>query len=160
MYLNILFISILVIVVASFYIYINKVEKANDISLQNSQKCDSIESKIPKANVIIEKDTKPIYNSKEDTDKIYGKMVNFIGGSDVYASLPVSMDKTGKYSIREACNSCANNALGWRCKAHKYNNMVNISLKPEGVVNLCDNYTNKTPLKYDGIREINNKIMA
>tara|TARA_B100001123_G_C14610013_1_gene749480 strand:- start:16 stop:504 length:489 start_codon:yes stop_codon:yes gene_type:complete len=100
-------------------------------------------------------------NDLPDTNtKIYGKKVNYIGGTDVYSSLPVSMDKTGFYAYEDGCSSCKKYALGWRCKAHRYNNTQNVSLQPEGTVDLCKNYTNYTPLMYDGVRKIDNRIMA
>ena len=96
----------------------------------------------------------------ENKETIKSK-VNYIGGDDVYGSLPVSMDKTGFYSLEVGCHDkCKKKVLGWRCTAHKYNNMKNVSLVPEGLRNMCYNYTKKTPLLYDGVRSITNSILA
>ena len=104
---------------------------------------------------------KTTIKEKFENKETMNSKVNYIGGDDVYGSLPVSMDKTGFYSLEVGCgDKCKKKVLGWRCTAHKYNNMKNVSLVPEGLLNMCYNYTKKTPLLYDGVRSITNSTLA
>ena len=159
MYLKIFIIFIVVLILLSVYLNLNKEENTFTKEITKvsnnpvSEESTTIDNTQPQTNT--QNDELPDYNTK-----IYGKKVNYIGGPDVYSSLPVSMDKTGYYAYEEGCKSCKKYALGWRCKAHKYNNTKDVSLKPEGMRDLCKNYTNFTPLMYDGVRKIDNRIMA
>ena len=158
MYLKIFIIFIVVLILLSVYLNLNKEEVA--LSKEKTPLNDNTTSE-ESPEITTKNSSSDITSSDTDYDnRIYGKKVNYIGGSDVYSSLPVSMDKTGYYSYNEGCNSCKKYALGWRCKAHKYNNMKNVSLVPEGLLNMCYTYTKKTPLLYDGVRSITNSTLA
>ena len=104
MYLKIFIIFIVVLILLSVYLNLNKEEVA--LSKEKTPLNDNTPSE-ESPEITTKNSSSDITSSDTDYDnRIYGKKVNYIGGSDVYSSLPVSMDKTGYYSYNEGCNSC------------------------------------------------------
>ena len=96
------YLTIIILVIIVLFLYNCSKQKSNSPSIikQNNSKPTSLEKpvKVPEQN---NKD-KHVDTKLLDTNR----NVNYIGGNDIYKSLPVSLDKTGLYSFETGCKNC------------------------------------------------------